>query len=70
MGLEIGILLSKERRFVMPSYEFRCEKCKKDFTLFMTFKEFEAKKFQCPKCKNKKVKQLVVPFQAMTSKKS
>jgi putative FmdB family regulatory protein len=70
MGLGIGIFLSKERRFIMPTYEFRCEKCKVDFTLFMTIKEFEATKYQCPKCKEKKVTQLVVPFQAMTSKKS
>jgi len=54
----------------MPTYEFRCEKCRKDFTLFMTLNEYEKKKFQCPKCKGKRVKQLVVPFQAMTSKKS
>ena len=54
----------------MPTYEFICEKCKKSFTLIMKISEYEKKKFQCPKCKSKKVKQQVTSFQTITSSKS
>ena len=54
----------------MPVYDFRCEKCKKKFTLTMTISEYEKAKFRCPKCKSTKVKQLITPFQVTTSKKS
>ncbi|MFC1869237.1 FmdB family zinc ribbon protein [Thermodesulfobacteriota bacterium] len=58
------------RRFVMPSYDFSCEKCKKRFTLHLTISEHEKIKFRCPKCKSIRVKQQIGPFQAVTSKKS
>ena len=54
----------------MPTYEFICEKCKKSFTLMMKIAEYEKKKFRCPKCKSKKVKQQVSSFQTITSSKS
>ena len=54
----------------MPIYEFICEKCKKPFTLTMTFSEYERRRFKCPKCKSTKVRQQVTSFQAITSKKS
>ena len=54
----------------MPTYEFMCEKCKKKFTLTMTVVEYEKKKGRCPKCKGRKVKQLISSFQTITSKKS
>jgi putative FmdB family regulatory protein len=54
----------------MPTYEFVCEKCKKSFTLMMKISEYEKKKFRCPKCKSKKVKQQITSFQTITSNKS
>jgi putative FmdB family regulatory protein len=54
----------------MPTYEFVCEKCKKDFSLMLSISEHERKKFRCPKCKSTKVKQQISVFQAVTSKKS
>ncbi len=54
----------------MPVYEFECEKCNNTFTLVMSVKEYEKKDFRCPKCKTVKVKQVVTPFQTITSKKS
>ena len=54
----------------MPTYDFRCEKCKKKFTLMMTISEYESKKVRCPKCKSTRVKQQISSFQAITSKKS
>jgi putative FmdB family regulatory protein len=54
----------------MPTYEFRCEKCKKVFSLILTVSEYEKTKFRCPKCKSTRVKQQITSFQAITSKKS
>ncbi len=53
----------------MPVYDFTCPKCKKDFTKFLTLKEYE-KGVKCPKCGNKKVEQKPATFFAVTSRKS
>ena len=53
----------------MPVYDFTCPKCKKDFTKFLTLKEYE-KGVKCPKCGNKKVEQKPASFFAVTSRKS
>jgi putative FmdB family regulatory protein len=54
----------------MPNYEFRCENCKKRFSLILSISECEKKKMECPKCKSRKVKQQISSFQTVTSKKS
>jgi putative FmdB family regulatory protein len=54
----------------MPTYDFKCEKCNKPFTLVLKLVEYEKKKFQCPKCKSKKVVQQITSFQTITSNKS
>ena len=54
----------------MPTYEFRCEKCRKRFSLMLSISEHEKTKFRCPKCKSTRVKQEITSFQAVTSKKS
>jgi len=54
----------------MPTYEFVCQKCNKQFTLVMPISEFERKKIRCPKCKSTRVKQQITSFQVITSKKS
>jgi putative FmdB family regulatory protein len=54
----------------MPTYEFICEKCNKTFSTMLSVSEYEKKKFSCPKCKSKKVKQQITHFQTKTSKKS
>jgi putative FmdB family regulatory protein len=54
----------------MPTYEFMCEKCRKSFTVVISISDYEKKKYQCPKCKGKKLKQQVSSFQTVTSKKS
>jgi putative FmdB family regulatory protein len=54
----------------MPTYEFKCEKCAKKFTLLIPVSEYEKKNFRCPKCKSTKVKQQITSFQVTTSKKS
>ncbi len=54
----------------MPTYEFYCEKCKKTFSVVISISDYDKKKYNCPKCKGRKVKQQISPFQTVTSKKS
>ena len=54
----------------MPSYDYRCAKCKKKFTASSSFREHDAGKVKCPKCGEKKLEQLITAFQAKTSRKS
>lgn len=54
----------------MPTYEFKCRKCNKKFSLVMSLSDYEKKKPKCPKCASKQVEQLIQSFFAVTSKKS
>jgi putative FmdB family regulatory protein len=54
----------------MPSYEFKCEKCGKSFTLLLSVSEYEKTKVRCPKCKSTRVKREIGSVQVITSKKS
>jgi putative FmdB family regulatory protein len=54
----------------MPSYEYRCPKCSKKFTLILSISEHDARKAKCPKCGGKKLEQLITGFQIKTSRKS
>jgi len=54
----------------MPTYEFVCESCNKSFSVILSLADYEKKKYKCPKCDSKKVKQQITAFQAVTSKKS
>ena len=53
----------------MPTYDFYCKKCKKDFSIIISISEYEKKKFKCPKCKGKELKQQITSFQTVTSEK-
>ena len=54
----------------MPTYEFYCQKCKKPFSTILSIAEYDEKKYSCPNCKSKDLKQQITSFQAVTSKKS
>ena len=54
----------------MPTYEFYCDVCKKTFTIILSISEYEKRKYSCPECKTKKIKQQISSFQTVTSKKS
>ena len=54
----------------MPAYKFLCEKCKKQYSLQLSLAEYKKKKYACPKCKSRKVKQQITIFQTKTSRKS
>jgi len=54
----------------MPTYDYKCKKCGKEFSTMMTITEHDKAKPTCPGCGSKSVKQLFSPFSAITSKKS
>jgi putative FmdB family regulatory protein len=56
--------------FVMPMYEYECEKCKKTFTVALSFKEHDQGVAACPGCGSKKVNQLISSFIAKTASKT
>jgi len=44
----------------MPTYSFICQKCQNSFEIEASFMEYDKKdpkKFRCPKCGSKKIKQ-------------
>ncbi len=55
----------------MPSYEYVCIDCRKEFTIFLTLKEVETNpKVLCPGCKSDKVEKKFSAFFAKTDRKS
>lgn len=55
----------------MPAYEYVCADCRRDFIIFLTLKEYEAKpEIKCPHCGSKHVERKITSFFARTSKKS
>ena len=54
----------------MPTYDFRCTRCTKKFTVTMTIKKREAARIKCPKCGTNKPEPLFGTFYAKTSRKS
>jgi putative FmdB family regulatory protein len=55
---------------LMPTYQYRCEKCGKKFERRETISEHEALKLKCPKCGSKKVSFVPGNVYVVTSKKS
>ncbi|NIO16167.1 MAG: zinc ribbon domain-containing protein [Deltaproteobacteria bacterium] len=55
----------------MPTYSYTCNKCKNEFELVLSFREFEEGKLaRCPACKSKDITQNLTLFYGKTSKKS
>jgi len=54
----------------MPTYEYLCQNCNKDFSVVMSISQYEQGKVKCPECGKEEVKQQVTPFVAQTSRKS
>jgi len=43
----------------MPTYEFRCQSCKKKFEKFYSFQEYGSVKVVCPYCTSEDVKRTI-----------
>ncbi len=54
----------------MPTYEFECQDCAKEFSLTLFLKEREAGGTECLGCKSKRLESLMAGFFAKTSRKS
>jgi len=55
----------------MPAYEYICKDCQRNFTVFLSIKEFEAnQKIKCPHCESDHVEKQVSGFFSKTSRKS
>jgi putative FmdB family regulatory protein len=57
----------------MPTYEFRCEKCRKVFEQVWSLSEYDRKlkeKQKCPSCHSSRVVKTISLVQVKTSKKS
>jgi putative FmdB family regulatory protein len=54
----------------MPMYDFRCEDCGHEFSLKLSFAEYDKGGFQCPACKSGKVAQIISRVNVRTSRKS
>jgi putative FmdB family regulatory protein len=60
----------REGGTAMPTYEFLCTKCQKEFSVTMTIREREEKKPACPACGSSDLEPLMSGFFAKTSRKS
>lgn len=54
----------------MPTYEFLCEGCGKEFEVTLSLAERAQAKVRCPKCESEKVTSQMAVFTARTSRKS
>jgi len=54
----------------MPTYDYKCQECKKKFQVTMTWTDFDQRKPKCPKCGKRKVEQVYGEVLVKTSKKS
>jgi putative FmdB family regulatory protein len=54
----------------MPMYDFHCENCQRDFTLKLSFAEYEKGNFKCPFCQSDKVRRVISRVFVRTSRKS
>lgn len=54
----------------MPTYEYLCQGCQKEFTVIQPIAEHDRKQNRCPHCGSDQLMQLFSPFYAKTSRKS
>jgi putative FmdB family regulatory protein len=54
----------------MPVYEFRCNRCRKEFEVIESISEYDPKKVKCPKCGSSQVERVWSDVHVVTSKKS
>ena len=55
----------------MPTYEFKCNKCEKKFSLQLSISDYDRKKtYTCPHCGSTNTKRIFSGFTAVTSKKT
>jgi putative FmdB family regulatory protein len=55
----------------MPAYEYRCKDCQKEFTVFLSLREYASKpKIICPHCKSDHSERIITGFFVKTDSKT
>lgn len=54
----------------MPAYEYTCRDCGKDFTVYLSVKDYGKAEVKCGNCGSSNVERKISGFYAQTSKKS
>ncbi len=54
----------------MPTYQYTCDDCQEVFSRVESILEHGREQVRCPACNAERVTQTLVPFFAMTGKKS
>jgi len=54
----------------MPTYEYRCTKCRKRFSYEQSISAHDKRRPACPKCKSRAVEQVFSTFFVQTGRKS
>jgi putative FmdB family regulatory protein len=54
----------------MPTYEYRCQKCKKRFELFLSYAEYEKASISCPACGSTDIQRLIGKVRIAKSEES
>lgn len=54
----------------MPTYEYRCRECKKQFERVEALADHGHGRPQCPQCKSRQVEQVLTAFFAKTARKA
>jgi putative FmdB family regulatory protein len=62
--------LQSRKESTMPTYSYKCQACRKSFSLQMTIAKHDKARTKCPKCGSRKIQQSFGSFGAITSKKS
>jgi putative FmdB family regulatory protein len=68
-----GAAAGSSRSENMPTYEFHCEKCNKNFEQIWSLAEYDKRikaKTKCPRCASTRVTKVISVVEVKTSKKS
>jgi len=63
--------MGRSGRDDMPAYEYICRDCNREFTVFLSIREYESKpKITCPGCTSDNIQRKLSGFFAKTSRKT
>jgi putative FmdB family regulatory protein len=54
----------------MPTYEYHCDKCKREVSVILSIREHDRGGVRCPRCNSRALRRLMSTFLTQTAKKS
>jgi putative FmdB family regulatory protein len=54
----------------VPNYEYICQQCRKRFSIFISYKEYDSKKIHCPHCSSENVQRRINRIRVLRSNES